>query len=84
MTRDSNDKPAVSREGLARALRFVRAAREDPQLAERLRTVDPAAGLVVVLRIAAEAGFEISEDELREAHARDWALRRAHYAASDD
>jgi predicted ribosomally synthesized peptide with nif11-like leader len=84
MTRDTNDMSSVSRDGLARALRFGRAAREDPELAERLGAVDPAADLDRVLEIAAEAGYEIGEDELRAAHAQDWALRRARYAAPDD
>jgi predicted ribosomally synthesized peptide with nif11-like leader len=61
-------------------MRFLRAAREDQALAARLRALDPEDGLPGVVDVAAEAGFEFAADDLRTAHAYDWALRRMAYA----
>jgi hypothetical protein len=66
------------------ALRFLRAARTDAALHERVALLDPADGLEPVLELASEAGFHFSVDELRRAHAHDWALRLARYASATD
>jgi predicted ribosomally synthesized peptide with nif11-like leader len=72
--------------GRAAAMRFIRAAREDEALAEKLRALDPAEGLEPVIALAHEAGFDVTVDDLRAAHGHDWGLRRALYAreATDD
>ena len=70
----------ASGRGLSSALRFLRAAREDRALAERLAQLDPQDGLEPVLRLAAAEGFDLRADELRVAHRVDWGLRRARYA----
>jgi predicted ribosomally synthesized peptide with nif11-like leader len=65
---------------LQAALRFVRAVREDEALADRVRALGPAAPLARLAALAADAGFDVTEDELRAAHAHDHALRRVRYA----
>ena len=66
--------------GTTVAMRFVRAAREDEALAARLRSLDAEEGLAPVVALAAEAGFNVTAEDLRAAHAHDWGLRRALYA----
>jgi predicted ribosomally synthesized peptide with nif11-like leader len=62
------------------AMRFIRALREDAALGEKAGALDPAAGLEPVVALAREAGFDLTADDLRAAHAHDWGLRRALYA----
>jgi predicted ribosomally synthesized peptide with nif11-like leader len=68
------------------AMRFIRVLREDDALGEKVRALDPAAGLDPVVALAREAGFDLTAEDLRAAHAHDWGLRRALYArdATDD
>ena len=66
--------------GVQVALRFLRAVREDSALATRVGALDPADGLDPVMRVAREAGFHFSAEDLRQAHAHDWALRRVRYS----
>src|SRR4051794_10742257 len=66
--------------GVQVALRFLRAVREDSALAARVGALDPADGLDPVVRVARDAGFHFSVEDLREAHAHDWALRRVRYS----
>jgi predicted ribosomally synthesized peptide with nif11-like leader len=73
-------RPSERGGGVNVAMRFVRAVRGDTSLAARVRAVDPADGLDPVVRVAAEAGFELSAEDLRMAHAYDWALRRVRYS----
>lgn len=68
--------PSVSRD----ALRFIRAAREDPELRARVRALDPFTPLSAVVEVARAAGFDIDEEQLRAAHRADWGLRLARYA----
>jgi nitrogen fixation uncharacterized protein len=67
----------------ADAMRFIRAARETDDIARRLGKLDPAEGLEPVVAVAREAGFDVSVEDLRAAHAHDWGLRRALYARDD-
>ena len=62
------------------AMRFLRAAREDEALAERVRALNPEDGLEPVVAFARDAGFDVTADALRAAFAHDWGLRRALYA----
>jgi predicted ribosomally synthesized peptide with nif11-like leader len=71
-----------SSDGLTSAMRFLRAVREDAALAARMHELDPADGLEPVVAVAADAGFEVSVEDLRAAHAYDWALRRVRYSDS--
>jgi hypothetical protein len=64
---------------LATAMRFLRAAREDEQLASRLRELDPAEGLDPVIGVAMAAGYAIDAPTLRTAYRFDWTLRRSRY-----
>jgi hypothetical protein len=66
-------------EGLGEAMRFLRAVRSDAALRERLAELDPLAGLAPVVAVAADAGYSLTVDALRCAHAHDWALRQMHY-----
>jgi predicted ribosomally synthesized peptide with nif11-like leader len=68
------------------AMRFIRVLREDDALGEKVRALDPAASLDPVVALAREAGFDLTAEDLRAAHAHDWGLRRALYArdATDD
>ena len=61
-------------------LGFLRHLREDAALAQEVRKLAPTGGLQPVLALAAAAGYEISAEELRQAHRVDWQLRRAAYA----
>jgi hypothetical protein len=65
--------------GVSTALRFIAAARADRTLTARLAELDPEAGLDPVVAIAHDAGYRISADDLRAAHAHDWGFRRARY-----
>ncbi len=67
--------------GVQTALRFLRHARTDPLLRERLAQLRPEDGLEPVLRVAGEHGFVLGEDELRAAYAQDWGLRRMRFHA---
>jgi hypothetical protein len=70
------------RDRLRAALRFIAAAREEGALRERVRALDPARGLGPAVELAAEHGFELDLDALREAHRIDWTLRRAAQTAA--
>jgi predicted ribosomally synthesized peptide with nif11-like leader len=57
------------------ALRFIVAVRSDESLKDRIRLVPPEQGLEAVVRIAAEAGFAFSAEDLRAAHRHEWGMR---------
>ena len=61
------------------ALAFLRRVREDTALAARVEQLDPADGLEPLVAIAADAGFTVSAEDLRQAYRLDWNLRRARY-----
>ena len=60
-------------------MRFLAASRSDRALGDRIGALDPDAGIEAALEIAAEFGFTMDVDDLREAYARDWAFRRMRY-----
>jgi hypothetical protein len=64
-------------DGVSVAIRFLRTARHDPLVRERLEAIE---GLGAVVEVAAKTGFAFSVDELRAAHAHDWGLRKMHYS----
>jgi predicted ribosomally synthesized peptide with nif11-like leader len=66
------------------ALIFIARVREDGALAERIRALGPEATLEQVASIAAGAGYEVTADDLRRAHAHDWSLRWVRYAPGQD
>jgi predicted ribosomally synthesized peptide with nif11-like leader len=57
------------------ALRFIGRVRNDPALADRIRALGPDPELVEIARIAAEAGFELTAEDLRTAYRSDATLR---------
>lgn len=62
------------------AMRFLRAAREDPRVAAALRELDPGIGLQPVVQVARTAGYPIDDETLRTAYGLDWGLRRSRFA----
>ncbi len=72
-----------SASGVQGAMQFAGIARSDPALRARLERLEPGTGLRPVLRIASELGYRFTEDDLRQAHRHDWALRRVHYVGVD-
>lgn len=62
------------------ALRFLRAAREDPGLQRELAGLVPEDGLAPVVRLALAAGFTVTAESLRAAHGHDWGFRFALYS----
>jgi hypothetical protein len=78
----SEGTAAPAADGRMTALRFVRAAREQAEIAEQLRGLDPNDGLEPVAAVAAAAGYEVTIDGLRRAYADDWALRQVRYAVA--
>jgi predicted ribosomally synthesized peptide with nif11-like leader len=72
-----SDVPDDDARGTAPALRFLAAVRHDPDLRHQVAALDPGAGLQAVIEIAHAAGFRVTAEDLRAAHAQDWGLRRA-------
>ena len=62
------------------AVRFIGEVARDTELQSRIRGARPRGDLQVVVEIAAGMGFELTADELREAFARDWGMRRRFYS----
>jgi predicted ribosomally synthesized peptide with nif11-like leader len=71
---------------LQQALEFIARVRADEALAARLRALGPGPSLEAVAALGVAAGLEFTGEELREAHARDHALRGVRYgpAAADE
>jgi Nif11 domain len=65
--------------GTSVALRFLAAIRQDPTLRESVAEVVSDGGLDAVVDVAAEAGFPVDVDDLRDAFKIDWGMRRARY-----
>jgi predicted ribosomally synthesized peptide with nif11-like leader len=61
------------------ALQFIRRVRQDGQLADRVRALGPEATLDQLVSIGTEAGYDVTADDLRRAHAHDWSLRWIRY-----
>ena len=62
------------------ALRFIQEVGRDTGLQTRVRQAR-LRDFEDVVRIAVDAGFELTADELREAFSKDWAMRRRFYSA---
>lgn len=67
---------------IAAAVTFIRAVREDAGLAQQVRALGPDAALDDVAALARGAGHDCTGEDLREAHRRDWTLRRLAHAAA--
>jgi predicted ribosomally synthesized peptide with nif11-like leader len=63
------------------ALDFLRAARADEQIQRALAQTEDDPSADALVRIARQAGFDFTTEELDRAHTLDWRLRRARYAA---
>ena len=61
------------------ALKFIHRIRQDDALCERVRARGGKGDLDQVAAIGAEAGFEFSVDELRQAFKHDWTMRWIRY-----
>lgn len=68
---------------LQEALSFIEAVGKSDDLRVRLRSLGPDPAPRRVVALGREAGFEFNEAELRDAFARDWAMRRAFYSAEE-
>ena len=64
------------------ALAFLRMARADEQIQRALAETKDDASADALVRIAHEAGFDFTTDELERAHTLDWRMRRARFTAS--
>ena len=62
------------------ALDFLGAARADEQIQRALADAEDDASADALVRIAREAGFVFTAEELDRAHTLDWRMRRARYA----
>ena len=65
------------------ALRFFSAAAADPTIRKAVADLPERSELSHLTAIARESGFDVTEDELREAFAADARLRKIYYASSD-
>jgi predicted ribosomally synthesized peptide with nif11-like leader len=61
-------------------MRFIRAVRENEDLNRRVDALGSGGSLAELVTIGREAGFDFTEAELRDAHARDWSLRWVRYS----
>jgi hypothetical protein len=76
-----SERPAAA--AVAEGLRFLRAARVDPELHARLDALPPGTGLTAACELAQAAGFGVTEAGLRAAYTHDWGMRWAHYASAE-
>ena len=63
------------------ALRFIEALGADLRLREQLRGAGRAVELDGVAALAADAGFDVTADDLQQAFVHDWRMRRRFYSA---
>jgi predicted ribosomally synthesized peptide with nif11-like leader len=66
------------------AFKFIQRLRGDQDLRDKFTALGPDGGLEPLLQLAREAGFEFSEDELRQAFKHDWAMRRLRRSAASE
>ena len=67
--------------GVQAALDFLRVARAEEQIQRALVEAEDDPSAEALVRIAHDAGFDFTTEELDRAHALDWRMRRARYAA---
>jgi predicted ribosomally synthesized peptide with nif11-like leader len=63
------------KEGLA----FLSQARRDESLVSKIEELDGEVSLEGLTRVANEAGYDFTPEELQRAHALDWRMRWARY-----
>jgi predicted ribosomally synthesized peptide with nif11-like leader len=66
------------------ALKFIQHIRGDQALRDSLAALGPDAGLEPLTQLAREAGFELTEADLRQAFKHDWAMRRLRRSAASE
>jgi len=66
---------------LQTALQFIRQARRDEALKQRLQSLGRPADLPAVVQLGAAAGFVFTVEELQAAFKHDWMMRWARYGA---
>ena len=66
---------------LQAALDFLASARADEQIQHALAEAEDDPSTDVLLRIAREAGFNFTAEELDRAHTLDWRMRRVRFMA---
>lgn len=60
------------------ALQFISEIRQNEELKESVRSMEPETDLQEIVRAGLEAGFVFTADELRSAYRHDWTLRWLH------
>ena len=63
------------------ALDFLRVARADEQIQRALAETEDDPSADALVRVAREAGFDFTAEELDRAHTLDWRMRRARFMA---
>lgn len=63
------------------ALDFLGSARADEQIQQALAETEDDPSTEALVRIAREAGFDFTAEELDRAHTLDWRMRRARFTA---
>ena len=66
---------------LQHALRFIAQTRTDDELRQAVASLPADASLELCVQLGAARDLVFSCDELRNAHARDWTMRRFHTLA---
>jgi hypothetical protein len=64
---------------LQAALAFLSQARRDESLVSQIDALDGEVSLESLTRVANEAGYDFTPDELGRAHVLDWRMRWARY-----
>ena len=62
------------------ALAFIQKVAEERELQKKIQALGDEAGLADIAKIVAEVGYKFSEEELRAAFVKDWAVRSAFYS----
>jgi predicted ribosomally synthesized peptide with nif11-like leader len=65
------------------ALLFIRAVREDPRLADQVRSLGATPQLEQIVTVGAKNGFTFTTQELGSAHRHDAAMRQVRYDEPD-
>ena len=68
---------------LQAALAFVGSVRRDETLRARVEELDVGATEEDIVRAGCDAGYDFTAEELQRAHALDWRMRWARYAARE-